>query len=92
MKITILAVGTRGDVQPYTMDQPFWGQRVAELGAGLQPLQRKHLTAPLLADAITATINNKAVKQCARILGEKINAEEGVARAVELMTDYLSSQ
>lgn len=77
---------------PHFMDQPFWGRRVFDLGVGPQPLQRKRLTAERLAQTITMTINDQAMKQRATALADQINAEDGIAKAVELMTRYLSDQ
>ncbi len=62
------------------MDQPFWGQRVFDLGVGAQPLPRKQITADRLAKAIAMTVNDKDRKRRAS------------AKAVELMTRYLSTQ
>ncbi len=39
-----LQVGVPAVVVPFTMDQPFWGLRVAALGVGPQPIPRKRLT------------------------------------------------
>jgi sterol 3beta-glucosyltransferase len=74
------------------MDQPFWGRHVFDLGVGPQPLQRKQLTAERLAQTITMTINDQAMKQRATVLADQINAEDGIGTAVELMTRYLSNQ
>ncbi len=77
---------------PYVMDQPFWGRRVFELGVGPQPIQRPQITAQSLAKNITMTINDKDMQRRATALAEQINAENGVANAVELITHYLSIQ
>jgi sterol 3beta-glucosyltransferase len=84
-----LRAGIPNIIIPYVMDQLFWGQRVFELGAGPQPIPRKQMTAELLANIMTRIVNNKDMKQGAAALAEKINAEDGVAKAVELMTQYL---
>lgn len=85
-----LRAGIPSIIIPYCMDQPFWGQRVFELGVGHQPIQRAQLNAQLLAAAIAKTVNNREMKESAATLAEKINAEDGVNRAVELITHYLS--
>ena len=37
-------------------DQPFWGRRVAKLGAGPEPIPRKKLTVERLAQAIQEAV------------------------------------
>ncbi len=87
-----LRAGIPSVTVPHFMDQPFWGRRVFDLGVGPQPLQRKRLTAEHLAQAITMTINDQAMKRRAAALAEQIRAENGITTAVELMTRYLSGQ
>ena len=47
-----LRAGVPSIITPFFADQPYWGRRVAELGVGPQPIPRKKLTAPRLAEAI----------------------------------------
>jgi len=87
------AAGVRAGVPsiivPHAVDQPMWGQRIAELGVGPQPIPRKQLTAERLAQAITAT-NDAAMRARAGALGRTIRAENGVARAVEVIDNLLN--
>ncbi len=83
-----LRAGVPSVVVPYSVDQPMWGRRVAELGVGPQPIPRKQLTAENLAQAITAALQ-KEVRTRAEKLGKQIRAEDGVARAVEIVDHYL---
>jgi sterol 3beta-glucosyltransferase len=71
------------------MDQPFWGQRVADLGVGPQPIPRKRLSVERLAAAITVATTDVEMQRRAAILGERIRAEDGVAKAVEMINHYL---
>lgn len=87
-----LRAGIPSLIIPHIMDQPFWGQRVFDLGVGPRPLPRKKVTAERLAKAIAMTRNDKDMKRRARTLAKQICAENGVARAVELMSSYLSIQ
>lgn len=75
-------------VVPFFGDQMFWGQRVAELGIGPAFIPRRQLTAERLADAISSTLTDAAMRQRAAALGDKIRTEQGVAQAVKLITDY----
>ncbi len=83
-----IRAGMPSIIVPHGVDQPMWGQRVAELGVGPQPIPRKQLTAERLAQAMTAT-TDKAMRAHAHALGQKIRAENGVANAVQLIDRLL---
>ena len=87
------AAGLRAGVPsiniPFFGDQPFWGQRVADLGVGPQPIPRKQLTVERLAQALQTAIHDSAMRQRARVLGEQIQSENGVQRAVEIIQTQL---
>jgi UDP:flavonoid glycosyltransferase YjiC (YdhE family) len=77
-----LRAGVPAIVVPFTMDQPFWGSRVAALGVGPKPIPRARLTTERLADALRRTVADEAMRERAAALGERIRAEDGVAEAV----------
>jgi sterol 3beta-glucosyltransferase len=66
-------------------DQLFWGRRVHALGVGPEPVPQKRLTAEDLVAAIHSITNDEGMRRRAAALGEKIQAEDGVARAVEIV-------
>ena len=66
---------------PFFGDQPFWGNRIARLGVGPPPLDRKNLSAAKLAQAITE-MDDARMRQRAVDLGAAIRAEDGVGTAV----------
>jgi sterol 3beta-glucosyltransferase len=66
-------------------DQPFWGRRVAALGVGPNPIPQKKLNTLNLAAAIEQAISDNKMGQRAAALGKKIEAEDGVARAIEFV-------
>ncbi|MBL8046064.1 MAG: glycosyltransferase family 1 protein [Anaerolineales bacterium] len=66
-------------------DQVAWADVVVKLGVGPRVPSIKKLTAEKLAEAINTAINDSALRARAAALGEKIRAEEGVARAVEII-------
>lgn len=78
-----LRAGAPTVICPFFGDQPFWGRRVAALGAGPQPIHQRRLSAARLAEAIRAAVNDPALRQHAAALGTTIRAEDGVARAIE---------
>jgi sterol 3beta-glucosyltransferase len=87
----VLKAGVPNVIIPFFGDQPFWGQRVEKLGVGPKPIPKKHLTAEKLAAAINVAVNDQEMRQRARSLGAKIQAENGVAQAVNVINRYCFS-
>lgn len=83
-----LRAGVPSLVIPFFGDQPFWGQRVAALGAGPDPIPRKKLTAGRLAQAIRRMVSDRGMHERAARVGERIRAEDGVARAVDVIRSF----
>lgn len=71
-------------VVSFSMDQPFWGSRVYELGCGPKPIPRKSLSADRLAEAMASMINSKSINERAKALGASISEEDGVGSAVKI--------
>jgi UDP:flavonoid glycosyltransferase YjiC (YdhE family) len=84
-----LRAGVPSIVVPFFGDQPFWGRRVHALRVGPPPIQRKSLTAPKLAEAISSAVDDETIRNNAAVLGERIRAEDGVQSAVDFVTTYL---
>ncbi len=80
-----LAAGVPSVVTPFFADQPFWAQRIYDLGVGPKPVARRHLTAGSLAAAIQTAVTDQPMRQRAAALGARIRAEDGVGRAVTLI-------
>ncbi len=83
-----LRAGVPSIIVPFFADQPFWGRRVYELGVGPRPIPRKRLTTESLADAITAAVEDREMQHRAWTLGQRIQAEDGVSRAVEVFQQH----
>lgn len=69
----------------FVFDQFYWGSRIADLGAGPEPIRFKDLNAERLREAIDAGVGNPAMRRKAAELGEKIWAEDGIGKAVEAL-------
>lgn len=69
-------------------DQPAWAERVAALSVGLRLPGSKKLTAEQLAAAIQTAVTDSGLRARAAALGEKIRAEDGVARAIEIIEHH----
>jgi len=72
-------------VAPYFGDQPFWGHRVADLGAGLPPLPQKKMTVDKLAHALRGVVKDKSFASHAETLAHELAKEDGVSNAVGLI-------
>jgi sterol 3beta-glucosyltransferase len=70
---------------PVLGDQPFWGQRVHQLGAGPLPLRLRDATATKLADRIRELVHDSGFPDRARMIGEAIRAEDGTGRAIDVL-------
>jgi sterol 3beta-glucosyltransferase len=85
-----LWAGVPAIVTPFMGDQPFWGQRVFELGVGPRPVPLRRLTVDRLADAIQQAVSDKVMQEKATRLGKRIRAENGIARAVEVIEQVIT--
>ena len=83
-----LLAGKPTVVVPHGLDQPAWGQRVHELGAGPRPIPKRELTAARLAAAIQETASGPMLARAAH-LGQQLRAENGVGAAVQVVHDFL---
>jgi sterol 3beta-glucosyltransferase len=84
-----LRAGRPTIICPLVGDQPFWGRRVASLGVGPAPQPRAKLTAERLAEAISAAVTDHDLRQRSAALGQRIRAEDGVARAISYIHTHL---
>jgi len=80
-----LRAGAPSLLVPFMADQPFWGRRVYALGVGPKPIPRHKLSVEKLADGIRCMVTDEVIRRRAANLGVLIRAEDGVARAAELL-------
>jgi UDP:flavonoid glycosyltransferase YjiC (YdhE family) len=80
-----LRAGVPSVIVPFFGDQPFWGRRIADLGVGPNPIPRAKLNSERLAHAIQQAVTDKGMRQRAVSLGTKIQAEDGIARAADVI-------
>ena len=79
-----LRAGKPTAICPFFGDQPFWGRRVAQLGVGPPPLDRRTLSVESLVAAIIR-MDDPQMRQRAGALGAAIRDEDGVATAVHFI-------
>ena len=73
---------------PIFGDQPFWGKRIARLGAGPDPIPLKKLTAHNLAIALQA-LGDPSFTRKAQQLATAMHEEAGAETAAKLVTEKL---
>lgn len=87
------AAGLRDGIPTITIlhaiDQPFWGGRVAALGAGPLPIPLAHLSVERLPEAF-AQANSPAVQARALEVGKLIWLEDSVGEVVRLIEQHAS--
>jgi sterol 3beta-glucosyltransferase len=81
-----LRAGVPNIITPFAPnDQVAWADRIVTAGVGLRLPGIKTLTAEKLAEAIQVAVTDSDLRARAAALGEKICAEDGVARAIEII-------
>lgn len=83
-----LRAGVPGVIVPHMQDQPYWGQRVYDMGVGPRPIPYGKLTVENLAQSITTAVHSQAIRERAKQVGQKIRGEDGVGQAIEAIEHY----
>jgi len=76
-------------VVPFGGDQPFWAERVQELGIGPKPIPRDRLNVVRLTKALADLTSTKKYRVAARELGERLKLEKGAANAADIIEQEL---
>ncbi|MCL4299115.1 MAG: glycosyltransferase [Anaerolineae bacterium] len=84
-----LRAGVPAVIVPHMQDQPYWGQRVYDMGVGPRPIPYSQLTAENLAQSITLAVRSQAIRERAEQMGQKIRREDGVGQAIEVFDHYV---
>jgi sterol 3beta-glucosyltransferase len=74
-------------VVPFIEEQLFWATQLQRMGLADKPLPAKRVTAKALAQAIKIIISDPGYGNRAQHISEQMKAHDGVARAIELLTD-----
>lgn len=85
-----LRAGVPNIVVPFFGDQPFWGDRVVQLGVSPDSIPKRQLTAQRLTAAIRRATQDEALRARASAIGAAIREENGVQNAVQIMHRYLA--
>ncbi|NLG22977.1 MAG: glycosyltransferase family 1 protein [Actinomycetales bacterium] len=79
-----LRAGRPQVVLPFTMDQPFFGRRVHEIGVGAAPVPTPEASPERLRSALHTALSS-AVQDRARMVGRLVRGEDGVGGAAGLI-------
>ena len=79
-------------VVAHSADQPYWGKQLSDLGVAPRHLHRRNLTVERLAKRIQQVLETPSMTAQAQVLGEKIEAEDGLTTAVEMVESFQSSE
>jgi sterol 3beta-glucosyltransferase len=82
-----LQAGIPSIVVPFLGDQPFWGKRVHEIGAGPKPILVKRLSVEKLKRAVSEA-ENDTIRKRAQLIGQQIRSENGTGKSVEWIEKY----
>ncbi|WP_084603230.1 glycosyltransferase [Devosia enhydra] len=77
-------------VVPQFFDQPYWGQRVYDLGCGPRPVRLRKLTPAILAQALEDLDTETSFAAAAMALREKLLLEDGTGRAVDVIEETIA--
>ena len=80
-----LMAGKPTIVIPHIVDQQFWGERVALLGAGPRPISRRRLSVRTLQRVLLSVLGNEEMKNKAEEIGTYLRQENGVEQAIDAM-------
>ncbi|WP_375450330.1 glycosyltransferase [uncultured Devosia sp.] len=86
-----LHLGRPTFIVPQTVDQPYWGRRVFELGCGPKPVRLRKLTPDILAAALADLTTSDSYRKNASALAEKLHAEDGTTRAIKVIERVMAN-
>lgn len=78
-----LHAGRPSFVVPQTVDQPYWGRRVFELGCGPAPVRLRKLTPEILAQALRDLTTYRPYANNAARIAEQLAMEDGPSKAIK---------
>lgn len=84
--------GVPNIVVPFAYDQPFWGRCLQHAGVAPAPIPVAKMTTDNFAAALRVVTSDDRMKRSAAELGQRIRAERGVERAVELIERELQGR
>jgi UDP:flavonoid glycosyltransferase YjiC (YdhE family) len=84
-----ICAGLPTRVVPFGGDQPFWANRVRQMGIGPKPIPRNRLTPKRLAKGLQELVSERRFRVAAKELGLRLAMEDGVANAANIIEHEL---
>ena len=81
-----LRAGVPSLIIPFLFDQFFWANRVAELGAGPNPIFYRNLSNVSLARGINQAVSDLELRKKSAGIGESIKVEDGICHAIQVIS------
>jgi UDP:flavonoid glycosyltransferase YjiC (YdhE family) len=78
-------------IVPQTVDQPYWGRRVYELGCGPKPVRLRRLTPEILAGALSELTGKPAYRLAAEAIAAGLAKEDGAERAIRVIERVMNN-
>ena len=72
-------------VVPFGGDQPFWGNRIHDIGCGPKPLPRQKMTVQRLSKALIDLTQHQSYAVAAEEVGQRMSHEHGTATAADII-------
>lgn len=85
-----LKAGVPQQIIPFSVDQPFWAERLYKLGYGFKPLKEKTLSTDDLENSFML-MNDHEVQTRSKQIASAIHAEKGNERIVEYLEGLKST-
>lgn len=79
-------------VIPFAGDQPFWGNLAWQSGCGPKPVSREKLTVRKLTAGMIDLVSKEHYKTNAKALSEKLNRENGVQTAADIIEKEITEE
>lgn len=87
-----IRAGVPALVVPHFSDQPYWAGRVYALGVGAKPIPRHRLNVESLVRALNQLMTDDKLAQNARVLADKVRAEDGVSAALAVVESVMGER
>lgn len=86
----VVRAGVPQVIVPVFADHPFWAKRLAEVGAGAEPVPFRTLNADALVRSTVRAVQDTAMARKAAELGGLVRAERGTEVACEVLESWVA--
>jgi sterol 3beta-glucosyltransferase len=84
-----LRAGIPQVVVAHMQDQPYWGRKMHAIGVSPPPLNSARICAEAIEKALRTIREDKTMQECARGIGTRIRAEQGLEKTLVVIETYL---